>query len=218
MIEICSTMHPTIDILNNTFTLHPCGALYWEDKKTLLIADVHLGKISHFRKYGSAVPTKAISQNFKQLSKTVDYFNPDIICFLGDLFHSSLNVEWKLFEDWVSSRKEKVVLVAGNHDIISPAKYDALGIKIYSEVVLEPFLLTHHPEEREDYFNFSGHIHPGIRLGGLGKQMLQLSCFFKTQNQMILPAFGNFTGNYYLDPQEGDEVFAVTKNEVIQVC
>lgn len=211
-------MNKTITILDNTFTLHPCGSVFWEEKNTLLIADVHLGKVSHFRKHGAAVPLKAMHENFKQLTKTVEAFNPEIVCFLGDLFHSSLNAEWKLFEKWVASRSEKIILVAGNHDIISPLKYEAIDIKIYSEIELHPFLLTHHPEEREGFFNFSGHIHPGIKLGGMGRQLLKLSCFFKTENQMILPAFGTFTGNYFLDPQDGDEVFAVTKNEVIQVC
>lgn len=183
----------------------------------LLIADVHLGKVSHFRKHGSAVPAKAIHKNFTELNKVVKYFNPEIICFLGDLFHSSLNTEWQLFKKWVEKTNKKIVLIAGNHDIISPVKYEELNIKIYSEWVLKNFLLTHHPEEREGLFNFSGHIHPGIRLSGFGGRSLKLSCFFQTENQLILPAFGTFTGNFYLEPKPGDQVFAITKNEVILV-
>lgn len=210
-------MNQTIIIHNNTFTLHPCGVIYWQEKRTLLIADVHLGKVSHFRKFGSAVPQKAVLQNFKQLDKVVEAFNPKTVCFLGDLFHSNLNSEWKLFENWVQGRDEQIVLIAGNHDIISPVLYESLGIKIYQEVVLGPFLLTHHPEEREGFFNFSGHVHPGIRLNGMGRQSLKLSCFFKSENQLILPAFGIFTGNFYIKPEPGNSVFAITQNEVIQI-
>ncbi len=210
-------MNQVTTILGNTFTLHPCGVVYWEEKDLLLIADVHLGKVSHFRKYGSAVPQQAILANFKQLDKAVNAFKPSVICFLGDLFHSYLNGEWKLFEDWVRSRPEKILLVAGNHDILSPGLYQTLNIAIHPEIVLGRFLLTHHPEEREGFFNFSGHIHPGIKLSGKGRQILKLSCFFKSENQLILPAFGTFTGNYYLKPKEGNAVFAITKNEVIQV-
>lgn len=218
MTEICSAMNKTISILNNTFILHPAGGIFWEEKSMLLIADVHLGKISHFRKHGSAVPFKAVAENFEQLSRIADSFNTEAICFLGDLFHSSLNTEWNLFEKWVQSRQEKIILVAGNHDIITPVKYERLKIPIYSEIRSGGFLLTHHPEETSGFFNFCGHIHPGIRLGGIGRQVLKLSCFFKTENQLILPAFGTFTGNYYLEPKSGDQVYAVTKNEVIQVC
>lgn len=216
--EICKAMTQEISIQGNTFTLHPSGGILWHEKKMLLIADVHLGKISHFRKHGSAVPLKAVSANFDQLSRVADYYQAQSICFLGDLFHSSLNTEWKLFEKWVQSREEEILLIAGNHDIISPLKYESLNINIYSEFQSNGFLLTHHPEEREGFFNFCGHIHPGFRLGGIGRQVLKLSCFFKTENQLILPAFGTFTGNYYLEPKIGDQVFAITKNEVIQVC
>ncbi|MEH6658622.1 ligase-associated DNA damage response endonuclease PdeM [Leeuwenhoekiella marinoflava] len=210
-------MTQEISIQGNTLTLHPSGGMLWHEKKMLLIADVHLGKVSHFRKHGSAVPLKAISENFNQLTRVADYYQAQSICFLGDLFHSSLNTEWKLFEKWVRSRKEEILLIAGNHDIISPLKYDSLNINIYSEFQSNGFLLTHLPEEREGFFNFCGHIHPGFRLGGIGRQVLKLSCFFKTENQLILPAFGTFTGNYYLEPKTGDQVFAITKNEVIQV-
>ena len=218
MTEICTAMNQTISILENTFVLHPSGGIYWIQKSILLIADVHLGKVSHFRKHGSAVPFKAIAENFKQLTKLANHFEAKTICFLGDLFHSSLNAEWELFENWTNTRSEKIILIAGNHDIINPLKYEKIGIAIYSEIQTNGFLLTHHPEEREEFFNFCGHIHPGIRMGGLGRQVLKLSCFFKTENQLILPAFGTFTGNYYLEPKAGDKVFAVTKNEVIQVC
>ena len=111
-----------------------------------------------------------------------------------------------------------MVLVAGNHDIIDQKHYKNLNIEVCSELVVDEFLLTHHPEEREHYFNFSGHIHPGIELRGLGRQSLKLPCFFKKPNQMILPAFGEFTGKYFLIPTEHDCVYAITKEEVILIC
>ena len=200
-------MTQEISIQKNTFTMHPSGGMLWHEKRMLLIADVHLGKVSHFRKHGSAVPLRAVAANFDQLTRVADYYQAQSICFLGDLFHSSLNTEWKLFEKWVQSRDETLILIAGNHDIISPVKYENLDIDIYSEFQSNGFLLTHHPEGREGFFNFCG----------IGRQVLKLSCFFKTENQLILPAFGTFTGNYYLEPQPGNQVFAITKNEVIPI-
>jgi metallophosphoesterase superfamily enzyme len=111
----------------------------------------------------------------------------------------------------------EVLLVVGNHDIISEIKYESLGIRIYSELILENFLLTHHPEIRENYFNFCGHLHPGFKLNGVGRQQVKLSCFYKSGEQMVLPAFGEFTGNYWILPNVGDQVFVITKNEVILV-
>lgn len=204
-----------ITINHQNFVLHSSGALFWKEKSMLLISDVHLGKVSHFRKFGAAVPQAVVQKNFELLDSAVTRFKPTILCFMGDLFHSSLNKEWQLFEQWVQKTRATLILVAGNHDIISPVKYDALGIKIVSEIQLEGFLLTHHPEERDGFFNFSGHVHPAIRLKGTGRQSVRLACFFKSKHQMILPAFGKFTGTFTLKPKAEDEAYAIVDNEVI---
>lgn len=207
----------TINLQNHNFQLHPGGAVFWQEKEVLLISDVHLGKISHFRKYGSAVPHKAINANFLRLSEVVAKYQPKVICFLGDLFHSSVNKEWSLFENWLETLKAKVILIAGNHDIISPLKYKELGVAIHSEWELDGFLLTHHPENRVDSFNICGHIHPGYRLVGKAKQELKLPCFFQKKQQFILPAFGEFTGNYMMQLKEGERAYVITQKEVILI-
>lgn len=206
-----------IEINSRAFVLHCSGALYWAEKRMLLISDVHLGKISHFRKHGSALPGNAVFKNFLKLDAVVEYFNPESICFLGDLFHSTLNNEWELFAEWVGRTPVPIVLVAGNHDIISPHKYEGLNITIVSEWALDGFLLTHHPEEREGLFTLSGHIHPAVLLEGMGRQYLKLPCFFRSPAQMILPAFGEFTGTYVMEPKEGDVIYAITKEAVVEV-
>jgi len=196
---------------------HPSGVVYWREQKALLIADVHLGKISHFRKFGSAVPEKAILKNFEQLKAVVHEFHPETIYFLGDLFHSSFNQEFQYFKEWVEKQSATIVLIIGNHDIISPIHFEKLGIKIKEEVFLKKFVLTHHPEEREGFFNICGHIHPGFRLRGIGKQHEKLRCFYKTEKRLILPAFGTFTGNYMIQPKTEDEVYVCTASEVIAI-
>lgn len=210
-------MTQNIQIHNQSFVLHPSGSLYWEEKSVLLISDVHLGKISHFRKYGAAVPQKAIQVNFELMDEVVEFFNPNTVYFLGDLFHSHMNSEWNLFEDWVSKAKTEIILIYGNHDIISPIKYEELGIQLLDELILENILLTHHPEERKGFFNFCGHIHPAIKIRGSGKQTLRLPCFFKSPNQLILPAFGEFTGSFTLKPTKKDQVFAIAEGMIIKI-
>jgi DNA ligase-associated metallophosphoesterase len=206
-----------LTIKDQTFQLHPLGGLFWQEKSLLLISDVHLGKVSHFRKFGAAVPRKAVHKNFVLLDMLVSNFQPFQICFLGDLFHSSLNKEWELFENWVAKTPSEIILVAGNHDIIAPEKFQQLHIPIFPELVIDDFLLTHHPEEREDHFTFCGHIHPAVKLQGFGRQRLRLPCFFKSKNQMILPAFGQFTGTHALNPSKDDEVYAIVEDTVVKI-
>lgn len=197
--------------------LHPSGALYWEQAAMLLLSDVHLGKVSHFRKSGAAIPQGAIERNFALMDGALGYFNPREVCFLGDLFHSYLNREWALFEMWLQRQIVQFTLVTGNHDIISPLKFENLGIRVCRELYKGPFLFTHCPTETEGLFNFSGHLHPAVRLKGPGRQSLRLPCFFGRENQMILPAFGEFTGSHVLSPGKKDQVYAIADNEVIDV-
>jgi len=210
-------MIQNITIRNSDFKLHPSGAIFWNEKKMLLIADVHLGKVAHFRKHGAPVPSNAAFQNLEKLTEISNHFQPETICFLGDLFHSKLNEEWQDFEKWVEYTKANVVLITGNHDIIPKYFYEDLGVKVFDELLLEGFLLTHHPTEIKGTFNFSGHVHPGVRMKGVGRQYVRFPCFYKTETQLILPAFGNFTGKHILKPSEMDEVFAIVEGEVICV-
>jgi DNA ligase-associated metallophosphoesterase len=206
-----------IKINNETFILHCNGAVFWEEKNTIIISDVHLGKVTHFRKHGIAIPQNAISENFRKITEVLDYFNPDKIIFLGDLFHSTKNAEWDLFENWVLDNNHETYLITGNHDIIDEVHYRKIGVIVVEMLEIDHFFFTHHPTEKENSFNFSGHIHPGILLRGLGLQSLRLPCFFHKPNQMILPAFGEFTGKYFLKPNVEDIVYAIAGNEVIQI-
>ncbi|WP_310993513.1 ligase-associated DNA damage response endonuclease PdeM [Aequorivita marina] len=206
-----------IQINSQNFTLHPSGAIFWEEQNMLLIADVHLGKIAHFRKHGAPVPANAAFNNLEKLTEVTNYFNPKTVCFLGDLFHSQLNEEWKDFVKWVEYCTAEVILISGNHDIIPQYLYKDLGVKVFDDMLLNGFHLTHHPTNLEDTFNFCGHIHPGIIMKGMGRQFLRLPCFYKTLNSLILPAFGNFTGKHILTPSTKDEVFAIVEDEVICV-
>jgi metallophosphoesterase superfamily enzyme len=121
-------------IYNQNFTLHCSGAIFWNDKNTLLIADVHLGKVTHFRKNGFAIPNEALHRNFDKLMEVVAYFKATKILFLGDLFHSTKNSEWDLFVKWSQNCGCELVLIAGNHDIIKPYNYQELGVKVVDEL------------------------------------------------------------------------------------
>ncbi|HSD06813.1 ligase-associated DNA damage response endonuclease PdeM [Flavobacterium sp.] len=206
-----------ITIQNQSFILHTSGALFWETKKWLLISDVHLGKVSHFRKHGVAIPQNAIEENFNKLTKVVEFFRPEKVFFLGDLFHSSKNYEWIFFEEWVNCCVSELVLIVGNHDIIDKKNYTDINISVLQFFEIDNFLLTHQPKEMKGWFNFAGHIHPGVILRGLGGQSLKLPCFYQKDNQMILPAFGEFTGQHIIESNQEDIIYAITKEEIVVV-
>ena len=197
--------------------MHPSGCLYWPSQHLLLIADVHFGKVDHFRKYGSALPGQVGLQNFTKLNQVIEELKPQHIIFLGDLFHSSRNKDWERFKLWMRQQKLQITLIIGNHDIMPAYMFEDLGINVVTSMCMESLYLSHHPDEKEGYWNICGHLHPGYRLRGVGRQQLKLSCFYKKRRQLILPAFGAFTGHFLIEPEEDEKVYVLAENEVFCV-
>lgn len=207
-------------IQNEKISLLPQRAIYWEAKRILLLADLHLGKVNHFRKAGVPVPLKANEKNVEVLIELIQLTKPERVIFLGDLFHSHYNDEWEVFGQVLRNFPEvSFELVVGNHDILSDHQYQKLGITLHQELRLDPFLLTHHPLEEYtgDLYNLAGHVHPGARLVGKGKQGLTLPCFHFGKQQGLLPAFGVFTGLARIVPKKEDQVFIIVENKILKV-
>ena len=80
----------TITLHTNHFVLHPSGGVYWKEKQTWLLADVHLGKVAHFRKNGIAVPREVEGSFYQKMEGLLPLFPVKRILFLGDLFFSEV--------------------------------------------------------------------------------------------------------------------------------
>lgn len=209
-----------VEVVGQVFKLLPQKAIYWPSKRILLLADVHLGKINHFRKSGIPVPTKANDKNIEILIDLVWATKPERIICLGDLFHSHYNPAWEVFGEVVKHfTSVSFELIMGNHDIMSSLQYQRKGIRVYDSLVIESFLLTHHPLEAadENYYNLAGHIHPGVMLTGKGRQHIKLPCFYFGKHQGVLPAFGMFTGLALVRPTVDDKIFVIAENKIITV-
>jgi metallophosphoesterase superfamily enzyme len=46
---------------------------------------------------------------------------------------------------------------------------------------------------------------------------MKVPCFYQSPQQLILPAFGAFTGLHILSPKKGDQVFVTTGKEVVEI-
>lgn len=210
-------------LMGQDLLLLPEKAVYWKQKKALIVADVHLGKVGHFRKAGIAVPRDMEQSELSILSDLVDEHHPDKIIFLGDFFHSDINSDWDWFILWRSQfPKLKIILVRGNHDIIDDSYYTRLNIRLHDRLVVGPFLMLHHPLlkeelERAEGYVFCGHIHPGISLVGRGRQKITLPCFAFGERQAILPSFGTFTGRVAIHNNKTDRIFAIAANKVVSI-
>jgi DNA ligase-associated metallophosphoesterase len=196
-------------------------ALWISSLKTLLIADLHFGKAAHFRKSGIPIPEPVHDLDLVRLQRLHEEFRPAHTYFLGDLFHSDWNGQWEFLNHFLNGFDgTEFHLVKGNHDVLSPKAYTQSVMSIHEEPLeIGPFILSHEPMEsvREGMLNICGHIHPGVRLVGRARQSVMLPCFFQTKNQLLLPAFGNFTGLARVRPKEADKVWAIADQKIIPV-
>jgi DNA ligase-associated metallophosphoesterase len=207
-----------LEIKGETLDLLPQKGIYWERTSTLILSDLHLGKAGHFRKHGIPIPQEIHHADLLEIDFLIERYLPQQIIFLGDLFHSDLNAEWWVFHDWINLYPSiDFILVKGNHDIIPNRLFEEANIRVVDVLEIDPFYLTHIKELHDKLYNLSGHIHPGVRLFGAGKQAITLPCFQFCQSYGLLPAFGNFTGIAKVKPRPEDQIYVVTDDKVIRI-
>lgn len=212
--------------------LSSARSIFWEEEKALIVADLHFGKTGHFRKAGLAVPPALYKEDLQRLLEQIQYFQPRQLIVVGDLFHSRLNKELELFKKWRASFPDlEIRLIKGNHDILEEDWYEAAGIFVsYPGLDKNHFHFVHDindgsadKEDREKGkekirpYYISGHMHPGIRISGAGKQSLCFPCFYFGKHFAVLPAFSRFTGVALIDPERSEHVFAIVQDEVMQI-
>jgi DNA ligase-associated metallophosphoesterase len=211
------------NFLGQDLVLLPQKAIYWKQEKALIAADVHLGKVGHFRKAGIAVPRDMEQSDLAVLSDLIFEHKPEKLIFLGDLFHSDMNADWEWFKLWRQQfPKLEIILIRGNHDIINDRYYHELNIALHDELQIGSFLMLHHPLsdaklENTETYAFCGHIHPGVLLSGRGRQSVTIPCFAFGNKQVVLPSFGRFTGRVAMRHQKSDRIFGVLKDKVIAI-
>jgi uncharacterized protein len=111
-----------------------------------------------------------------------------------------------------------VLLVRGNHDRHAGDPPPELRIRAVDEpLTAAPFVLAHHPRRSPAGYVLAGHLHPAVKLRGIGRQREVLPCFHFGPEVGVLPSFGDFTGAARIVPAEGDRVFVVAGAEVLAV-
>ena len=185
----------------NGLTLLPQRAVWREDTRVLFVADVHLGKAAAFRAAGLPVPAGTTRENLARLDALIEALQPRRLVVLGDLFHARAAYREATLREVAAWRARRaplaVTLVAGNHDASAGAPPASLGLELVDEpFALDGLELRHLPrdDDAEGPPILAGHLHPAARLSGPAHDSLRLPCFVMRGRQLILPAFGEFTG------------------------
>jgi len=206
-----------------TLWLSPARCIFWEDEQALILSDLHFGKSGHFRKSGIGVPQNIYKEDLQRLFSQIQFFKPSTLLIAGDMFHSHANKEIDFFLKWRNDIPGvSIRLIKGNHDVLTNKFYEEANIEVaLKKLSIKKFCFTHdigaECEPDGEVFTFSGHIHPGIKVNGGGKQSFMLPCFYFNDTYAVLPAFSLFTGLYKVRPNKKDNVFALVKDQVIKM-
>jgi DNA ligase-associated metallophosphoesterase len=214
--------YASITIGGEILFLMPDRALWWPDRKRLIIADLHLGKASHFNRHGSVLPNTPAIRDLQKLHLLCEVLNAESLLVLGDLFHSEYNNEFELLKLFKSNFPAmRLEVVKGNHDILSAEDYHSAGIILHEQYLEDGhFVFVHDPLEvkHETKYLIGGHVHPGVVLHGKARQHVRLPCFYFAEKYAVLPAFGALTGLHALRRQhKEDRIFALVGEKVVEL-
>lgn len=199
--------------------LHGERAVYWPQRRALLIADLHLGKADILRRAGIPTPRGSTQADLDRLGGLLDQCGASELWILGDVLHGAQRAAaWQ--DRWLSFRASRpdlrVLALVGNHDrALSGAE---LGIEIVGEHAdLGALRLAHMPESSwraEQAPLLCGHLHPCIRLCDLPRQF---PAFWQHPGGLVLPAFTSLAGGHRLRLRHGESIHACVDGAVIRV-
>jgi hypothetical protein len=199
-----SRVAPTIPFLLNGAELlaEPSGALYWPARETLIVADLHLEKGSHFARRGQLLPPYDSRTTLSLIEDAIARRRPRRLIALGDSFHDADAAERLAPDDRGRiarlTRSVEWIWIAGNHD---PAPPGELGGHVVTEALADgPLVFRHEALTSPAAGEISGHYHPKAAVTQRGRR-IAARCFVEDGRRAILPAFGAYTGGLnVLDP------------------
>lgn len=208
-------------IRNQTCHLLAKKAVYWEEKKTLIIADLHIGKEAIFRTAGIPIPQQIMDDDLMEITQMVQKWQAEKCIIVGDLIHGKKGMTEGIknkFSRWLKEIPAEIHLILGNHDHSLLKDFPATWpLPVHTEgLVEEPFYFSHYPMQHQEWFVWAGHIHPKVEIRNRYDRLV-LRCFQIFSDFAILPAFGFFVGGAFVNKGKDSKIYAIADDMVIEV-
>jgi len=191
MPESAPTLRAHISVSGHAMQPLAAGALNWKAEDTLLVADLHLEKGAAFAALGMLLPPYDTRTTLERLAKVIRALEPRRVVALGDSFHRADSMakedlafllELQQGRDWF--------WICGNHDPHLPA---SVGGTVCTTLTICGLTLRHKPAAAQTVREIAGHLHPVARITRRGS-MIRRRCFATDGSQLVMPAFGAYTG------------------------
>jgi uncharacterized protein len=181
-----------IQFAGETFSALPSGALFWPTERALLVADLHLEKLSSYAGRGSLLPPYDTGMTLRRLEADLSATGATEIIALGDSFHRDEGSSTLLDADRLRLMsllgRTCWTWIAGNHD---PAPHQ-LGGTCTDRLERRGLTLVHEPRRGTPGL-VAGHLHPAAHLAINGRSTRR-PCFVHDGQVLVLPAYGSSTG------------------------
>jgi DNA ligase-associated metallophosphoesterase len=157
-------------------------AVFWPAPRTLILADLHLGKSAAFRKAGLAVPETTTGADLERLRLLLRATQSRHLIILGDLFHSRDGLQPVMLDQvkaWRTGLSDvEIVLVPGNHDRKAGPPPSEWNFQVVAGTWNSgPFLFSHEPREAKHAYVLAGHLHPAMVLRDEYGPSIRAACF-----------------------------------------
>jgi len=195
--------------------------LYLPSENALFVADLHLGKGSTSRSLGLYLPGTPDVDDLAVLTAAVEQTASARVFVLGDLFHdgyAASDEHFHLLDSWLETLSAEVVLIVGNHDRKALALISELPIGIvHDSLELGSFLLSHEPLVEAGRYTLCGHLHPGIHFRDAAGCSHRAKAFWKSDRQLVLPAFGSLTSSAPPPARPNDKLYICAETQLLEV-
>jgi len=208
-------------------TMLPRRGVWEAATRTLWVADLHLGKAAAFRALGQPAPAGTTDENLRRLGALADDCRARRLIVLGDFLHAREARSGGLVEKlraWKAERQAlECIVVRGNHDaragdlsgdcgfVSVDAPFSASGVEARHFPIDAAAALEDGPTV------LAGHLHPVERLHGGAHDRIRLPCFAIVGRQIVLPAFGEFTGGQPLRSGDKWRLVATIESSLVEI-
>ena len=175
-------------------TLRASGALWLEDVRTLVVADLHFEKGSAFAARGQMLPPYDTRETLARVAAEARATEAKTVVFLGDSLHDR-KAESRLAAEDVAALSglaagRTLIWIVGNHDADGPR---GLPGEVADELSILSLTLRHEPSAGPQDGEVAGHLHPCARVRGKGGSVRR-RCFITDGERLVMPAFGAYAG------------------------
>lgn len=214
----------TLDLPPGPVQLLPDKSLLLVTSRTLVLADTHFGKSAAFRARGLPVPEGDTMADLARIEDLISRHQVAHLVIAGDLLHARVGCTTEVLDillPWLEKTKYTISLVEGNHDVKCGKNPLGKDWPLLTDLMVDGFHILHNPDAElgnEEGFHVGGHLHPAVKIKDGTGTGFRTPVYWLRDNQLVLPAFGSFTGGqFYRYRHDHDRLFTPLNGRVVEL-